>query len=264
MSIQATKDVVFDVVGTLVSHARLWEAMDERLGDKLKSAGIKPELLGACWIEAAEREYTYLSLSGRYRPFFEVFAQLFYRMLFFSGVRDPRAFCTDDDVAWLVGEWKRLYLREGAAECVRRLRGAGFTVWCFTAGDIARVGGYFRDAGVDMPAENLLSCDTVGVAKPVPEAYRPLLERLSRDGRRPWFAAAHMWDVSTARTVGYGFFPFSSVLRNMTELTFLLFRFHGAYCTALEGEPLYSVFGELDVVAPTLPEMADKIIAATQ
>lgn len=260
MSIAATKDVVFDVVGTLVSHARLWEAMEERLGDKLKAAGIKPELLGACWIEAAEREYTYLSLSGRYKPFFEVFAQLFYRMLFFSGVQEPRAFCSEEDVRWLVGEWQKLYLRDGAKECVQKLRDAGFTVWCFTAGDIARVGGYFRDAGVDMPAENLLSCDTVGVAKPVPEAYKPLLERLSRDGKKPWFAAAHMWDVSTARTVGYLDRP--RLLSKVTKLTGL-FRFHGAYCTALEGEPLYSVFGELDVVAPTLPEMADKIIAAT-
>lgn len=42
------------------------------------------------------------------------------------------------------------------------------------------------------------------------------------------------------------------------------FRFHGAYCTVLEAEPLYDVFGQLDVVGSTLPEMADKIIAATQ
>lgn len=40
-------------------------------------------------------------------------------------------------------------------------------------------------------------------------------------------------------------------------------RFHGAYCTILEAEPLYDVFGDMDVVAPTLPEMAEKIIAAT-
>lgn len=40
--------------------------------------------------------------------------------------------------------------------------------------------------------------------------------------------------------------------------------FHGAYSTILEAEPLTEVFGEMDVVAPTLPEMADGIIAATQ
>jgi 2-haloacid dehalogenase len=202
MSIPATKHVVFDVVGTLVSHARLWEAMEERMGDKLKAAGIKPELLAACWIEAAEREYTYLSMSGRYKPFFDVFCQLFYRMLFFSGVQDPRAFCDAEDVTWLGAQYQRLYLREGAVECVQKLRDAGFTVWCFTAADLGRVGGYFREAGVDLPAENLLSCDSVGVAKPDPDAYRPLLERLSHGGKKPWFAAAHMWDVSTARTVG--------------------------------------------------------------
>lgn len=202
MSIEATKDVVFDVVGTLVAYDRLFEALDERLGDKLKAAGIKSRLLGMCWIETAEREYTYLSLSGRYKPFFELFGALFYRMLLYSGVEEPRRFCTEEDVAWLVSEWKQLYLRPGAKECVEKLRDAGFTVWCFTAADLARVGGYFKLAGVDMPATNLLSCDTEGVAKPVPSAYEPLLAKLTKDGKKPWFAAAHMWDVSTARTIG--------------------------------------------------------------
>ncbi|ROV92240.1 hypothetical protein VPNG_09647 [Cytospora leucostoma] len=242
MSIPATKNVVFDVVGTLVSYDRLFEALDERLGDKLNAAGIKPSLLGMCWIETAEREYTYLSLSGRYTPFFKLFGALFYRMLLYAGVENPREFCTDEDVAWLMGEWKKLNLRPGAKECVQKLRDAGFTVWCFTAGDIARVGEYFNLAGVDMPAENLLSCDTAGVAKPVPDAYRPLLGQLSKDGKKPWFAAAHMWDVSTAKTVG----------------------FHGAYCTVLEAEPLQEIFGDMDVVAASLPEMAEKIIASTQ
>lgn len=40
-------------------------------------------------------------------------------------------------------------------------------------------------------------------------------------------------------------------------------RFHGAYSTILEAEPLQEVFGDMDVVAPTLAEMADKIIAVT-
>lgn len=206
MSIHATKDVVFDVVGTLVAHDRLWEALDERMGPQLRAAGIKPQLLANCWIEAAEREYTYLSLSGRYRPFHELFAALFYRMLRYAGVDDARSrsdFCTDDDVAWVVGQYRRLALRPGAAACIAKLRAAGFTVWCLTAADLARVGGYFAAAGVDMPAENLWSCDTGGVAKPVPGAYEPLLARLTdAEGKRPWFAAAHMWDVSTARTVG--------------------------------------------------------------
>ncbi|GKT50579.1 2-haloalkanoic acid dehalogenase [Colletotrichum spaethianum] len=236
------KNVVFDVVGTLVSYEHLFEAIDERLGEKLRARGILPRLLGWCWLEVAEREYTYLSMSGRYVVFYKVFTALFYRCLHYAGIENPRSFASDEDVTYLIDEWKKLQLREGAAECITKLRNAGFTVWCFTAGDIARVGGYFSRGGVDMPAENLLSCDTSGLAKPTPEAYTPILEKLSAGGGKPWFAAAHLWDASTAKTVG----------------------FNAAYCTAMEGEALPEIFGEMDVVAETLPAMADKMIATLE
>lgn len=70
-------------------------------------------------------------------------------------------------------------------------------------GGLERVGGYFRQAGVELAAENLLSCDSSGVGKPDPEAYWPLLERLSREQGKPWFAAAHMWDAGAARQTGF-------------------------------------------------------------
>lgn len=76
-------------------------------------------------------------------------------------------------------------------ECIQKLRDGGFTVRCFTMGDLKRVGGYFKSAGVDLPAEHLMSCDSAGVGKPDPAAYRPILEELSKDGSQPWFAAAH-------------------------------------------------------------------------
>lgn len=41
-------------------------------------------------------------------------------------------------------------------------------------------------------------------------------------------------------------------------------RFKGAYCTVWEKEPLLELFGEMDVVAETLPEMAERVIAAEQ
>ena len=104
-----------------------------------------------------------------------------------------------------MSEYEGLTMRPGAAECVQKLRNAGFTVWAFTAGDLRRVGGYFAKAGIEMPSENLLSCDSTGVGKPDLQAYRPLLGKLmsENDGKKPWFAAAHMWDVSAARLTGY-------------------------------------------------------------
>jgi len=81
---KSQKNIVFDVVGTCVSYDNFFDAIDERLGDKLRAEGIKPRLFGFAWMEAAEREYTYLSISGRYISFFDVFRPLFYRMLWYG------------------------------------------------------------------------------------------------------------------------------------------------------------------------------------
>lgn len=125
-------------------------------------------------------------------------------MLYQAGIADPASVGTDEGLAYIMQEYANLDLRPGALECVQKLRDAGFTVWALTAGDLNRVGAYLRNAGVEMPSENLLSCDTAGVGKPDPGAYRPLLERLRTEGgEKPWFAAAHMWDVSAARRTGF-------------------------------------------------------------
>ncbi|KAH7199378.1 hypothetical protein DER44DRAFT_812983 [Fusarium oxysporum] len=197
------KNVVFDVVGTLVSYDHLYEAIKKRLGHKLIPQGIQPTLLGICWLEMAEREYTYLSLHGQYVQFLKLFEALFYRCLHYAGIENPRSFATAEDVDSLMHEFKELKLTDGAAE---------------------------------LPAENLLSCDTVGVAKPCPEAYELILNRLSTFESQSWFAAARLWDASGAQSVG----------------------------TVLEGEYLSEIHGELDVVAETLPAMADKIITASK
>lgn len=60
------------------------------------------------------------------------------------------------------------------------------------------------------------------------------------------------------------FYPLHGSTLNPFLVLTVINRFHGAYSTVLEAEPLHNVFGELDVVATTLPEMADRIIAATQ
>lgn len=199
----ASKNVVFDIVGTLVGYEKLFNAIDDRLGDRLRAEGIKPALLGYTWIEVAEREYTYLSLSSAYKPFATVFEAIFYRMLWMAGIAEPRSFANDDDLAFIMTAYQKLEMRPGAKECVKKLRDAGFTVWALTAADIGRVSGYFAQAGVALPSENLLSCDTSGVGKPSLESYMPLLQQLKQDGGEPWFAAAHMWDVAAARRAGY-------------------------------------------------------------
>lgn len=195
------KNVVFDIVGTLACYDELYGGIDDRIGERLRNEGIKPSLLGYTWIEVAEREYTYLSMAGVYKPFDTVFEAVFYRVLFSAGIKDPRGFASAEDLAYIMAANSQMKLRSGAVECITKLRDAGFTVWAMTAADKSRVKGYFEDAGLDLPSENLVSSDDTGIAKPTLSGYLPLFRQLSQE-QRPWFAAAHKWDVSAASRIG--------------------------------------------------------------
>ncbi|KAK7996070.1 hypothetical protein PG991_015537 [Apiospora marii] len=236
----SNKHVVFDVVGTLVDYEAFYEAIEARLGPKLRAQHIGPRIFGYAWMEAGEKEYTYLSMSGRYVPYFDVFGAIFYRTLRQAGVAgDPRAFATDDDRAVLLAAYGALRPRPGVAECFRRLRDGGYTVWALTSGGVERVSGYLRNGGVDIPPENFVSCDTIGVGKPAPAVYEHVLKKFPTENLDAWFAAGHMWDASAARRTG----------------------FKGAWVSLREKEMCSDIFGDMDVVADSLPEMADGIVA---
>lgn len=238
----AQKHVVFDVVGTCVSFDAFYDGIDKTIGQKLKIQNITARSFGFAWMTAAELEFTFLSISERYKPYKEIMAALFYRTLFMMGVEDPRSFATDAEQEQCARGYSELELRAGTKDCFAKLRAAGFTVWCLTTGDTKRVRGYFERGGVDMPLENFISCDTAGVAKPALAAYRPALAKF-KEGDAKWFAAAHMWDVTAAVKVG----------------------FRGAYCTVYEKESCAEIFdAELEVVADSLPDMADGVIAASR
>lgn len=264
----APKHVVFDVVGTCVSYDAIFDALDTRLGDRLRAECIKPKLLGYAWFEAAEREYTYLSISGRYIRFYDVFSSLFYRMLWMAGIEEPRKFATDDDLKYILEQFMKLDARPGIAECFRLLREAGFTCWAFTAGDTTRVRGYFTRAGIDMSLDNFMSCDSLGIGKPAPESYKPLLDRFGSE--EAWFAAAHMWDVSAAKSTGYVVYSVVQFIAHSYPYPYPMLtdhyptRFKGAYCTVWEKEPCTDLFGNMDVMAESFPDMARAIIAASE
>lgn len=206
----SNRNIVFDVVGTLADYKSFFDAVENRLGEKLRAEGIKPTVFGYLWLEVAEREYTYCSMSGRYLPFSQVLKSLFWRVLWKCGISEPKQFVTNDDLEAMMQGYSDMEMRPGAEECVQKLRDAGFTVWGLTMGDLKRVGGIFKRSRIEMPAGNLISCDSTGIGKPDPEAYKPVLKQLSSGGSQPWFAAAHQWDASAARRTGQASFEDSA------------------------------------------------------
>lgn len=242
MTTTKAKHVVFDVVGTCVSFQAYFDKIHATIGPALLTHNITAQTFGYTWMTASELEFTFLSLSSRYKPYKLVLSALFYRTLHMLGVSDPKAIATKEERDVCIQGYSELELRPGLKECFAKLRSEGFTVWCLTTGDVTRVRGYFERGGVDMPMENFISCDSAGVAKPALAAYEPALARFG-EGDVRWFAAAHMWDVSAAVKVG----------------------FRGAYCTVYERDPCEELFGEdrMDVVAESLGEMAEGIVKAS-
>ncbi|KAL4861454.1 hypothetical protein BDV12DRAFT_208016 [Aspergillus spectabilis] len=172
---QPKHHIVFDIVGSCVSFDSFFNTINTVIGPKLTKYNISPAHFGYTWMTAAELEFTFLSISSRYKPYKNILSAVFYRTLYMAGVQDPRGL-----------------IRDEVKECFRILREGGFQVWCLTTGDLERVKGYFRSGGVEMPEGNL----------PDLGAYRAMLRRLKGKGQT-WFAAAHMWDVSAAVKVGF-------------------------------------------------------------
>lgn len=198
------KHIVFDIVGTLVSHEHFYDVITTRLGPALAPHNVSGRLLGYAWLETAEREYTYLSLSGRYVPFAQVFQALFFRVLHFAGVPEPRSVASEADVEYFIKEYKNCAVRPGAKVCINRLKAEGWTVWAFTSGDRERVKGYFQKGSIAIDNDHIITCDDVGAGKPELKAYERVKEKVGAGADESlWFAAAHGWDVSAAGRAGF-------------------------------------------------------------
>ncbi|CAN9280592.1 hypothetical protein GT037_004068 [Alternaria burnsii] len=226
-----TKHIVFDIVGTLVLHEHFYAVIDPHLESKLQPHNIS--------LETAEREYTYLPLSGSYVPFAKVFESIFFRVLHFAGVAEPHSVASEEDVKYFMQEYNKCEVRPGAKECVDKIKEDGWTVWAFTSGDRERVLGYFEKGNINIDGDHVVTCDEIGVGKSEVQAYEKLRAKLGVEDTAAelWFAAAHGWDVSAMGRAG----------------------FKTAYCLVLEKEPLEDVFGEMDIVAETLPGLAEKV-----
>lgn len=234
-----SKHVVFDIVGTLTSFDAFYDGIEHTIGNRLASQNLNSRLFGYSWMTAAELEFTFLSVAEGYKPYKEILRALFFRTLHMAGVENPHQFATAEERDQLVQSYSELELRPGTKECFDILRDAGFTIWCLTTGDAQRVAGYFERSAVDMPPNNIVSCDKSGLAKPSLAVYRSMFEGFASTDIK-FFAAAHMWDVSAAVKVG----------------------FLGAYCSILEREPCEEIFEtKMEVISSSLPHLANEIVA---
>lgn len=175
--------VICDQADIVVSYDNGAEALQERLGSKLANYGIPSRLLFYSWVTSTERDYSYLSQIKQYKPFFKIMSHTLKRLLFQAGIpeADLEGFFNNDDMEYITSQYLKLKPRPGLGEMMQTLRDGGFEVWCCSDANIERVKGYFDNAGVPMPLENILSADMVKAGKPEPEVYKFAREKAGSD-----------------------------------------------------------------------------------
>jgi 2-haloacid dehalogenase len=228
----------FDVIGTCFEFSVPIKCIHDRLGPKLSTAAVDPKTLFFSWFYAAQRDFTYVSMAGSYKPIAEVLKHTFRRAC--RVVDLPADAVTDEDIAEVMKAFKSMGPRDGLKKCFDGLRDAGWDVYGVTNGGSETSLAYYRNANIELDAEHLLSCDDIKIAKPDVKVYenanRHLTARSVGDGER-WFVAAHAWDLISARKAG----------------------FKTAYLDFEEHDPVTEVFGEFDLYASSMEELLEKL-----
>ncbi|KAG0678941.1 hypothetical protein C6P40_001461 [Pichia californica] len=235
-------DVVFDIIGTCIGYDVMIQAITDRIGERLKEHNCNAEIFFNAWGAACERDFSYLSQIGSYQPTKKILKSIFFRTLYHAGIKEPKEFATEEDLEFLSNEWLKLKCREELPELWKNLRDNGFTIWCLTDGDKERVKGYFTNSKLEMPDENIISCDSLGIGKPTPEVYTFMLNKLPNKGLDAWFAAAHAWDCCAAKKSG----------------------FRTAWTNVYEKFPCEDIFGKPDIVADGLIDLGEKIVSYSE
>lgn len=235
----------FDVIGTCFDFTAPIEAIHSRLGPKLSTAKTDPKTLFFSWFYAAQRDFTYISIAGAYKPIAEILKSTFKRACRIVDL--PADAVSDEDVAAIMKAFKAMGPREGLKKCFDGLRDAGWDVYGVTNGGVETSLAYYHNAGIDLDEDHLLSCDALQVAKPDVKVYEKAQDHLSKqglgtkdDGGR-WFVAAHAWDLTAARKAG----------------------FKTAYLDFEEHDPVTNVFGEFDLYAASMEELLTKLKSAS-
>ncbi|KAL5115135.1 hypothetical protein ACEQ8H_006971 [Pleosporales sp. CAS-2024a] len=228
----------FDVIGTCFEFSAPINTIHKLLGPKLATAAVDPKTLFFSWFYAAQRDFTYVSMNGSYVPMATILARTFRRACRIVDL--PADAVSDADLAEIMKAFKSMGPREGLKGCFDGLREAGWDVYGVTNGGSEVSLGYYHNAGIELDAEHLLSCDDLNVAKPHGKVYENANHHLTArgvgDGER-WFVAAHAWDLMAARKAG----------------------FRTAYLEFEEHDAVTEVFGEFDLYAVSMEELLEKL-----
>lgn len=179
---------VFDVNETLLDLA----ALDGFFAEVTGTAESRTE-----WFNLVIRGALTLTAARRYRPFGEIGAA----SLVTVAARRGRT-ASPDDQKELGRRMRELPPHPDAAEAIRTLKDAGFSVVTLTNNLREVADGQMRHAGLRDLLDGVYSVHEAGLLKPAPEAYQHVLSETRTSPGDAVLIAAHDWDVAGAAAAG--------------------------------------------------------------
>ncbi|OCF35053.1 haloacid dehalogenase, type II [Kwoniella heveanensis BCC8398] len=254
-----TLTVCFDALGTCFTLADIIQAVEEQYGRDLVGAGWGVKGFVNDWFHSCQRDYTYLSLISPPPPAIASILKTNLPLSLSAALNIPppspssleaiTSLLASLPPAPTLRDTFKLLSESGNAKLVIVTNGAKETTE-----------GYADKADVKQYVETVLSCDQIGLAKPHKEVYEAANKACDAleggQGDERWFVAAHIWDLAAAKEAGFRTAlvlsdPPSEVVQDDKENAQLqsLFELYG---------------GRPDLVAPTLLELAQEILARSQ
>jgi 2-haloacid dehalogenase len=191
MQTTAPRAVVFDAYGTLFdvySVGLLAEQLFPGFGERL----------GVLWRDK-QIEYTRLtSMSGQYKPFWELTrAGLRFAALRLGLVLDPAA------EERLMNQYRHLSAYPENLDVLRELKSRGVPTAILSNGDPGMLGVAVKSAGFSECLDHVLSVDTVRKYKTDPAAYALAPQALQLPVRQILFVSSNGWDAIGATWYGF-------------------------------------------------------------
>ncbi|GAA5937630.1 uncharacterized protein JCM15063_002071 [Sporobolomyces koalae] len=238
--------ICFDVLGTCFSFDKAVKALltvFPDLDEKRASSIIDD------WFHAAQRDFTYLSMNGEYKPIAQVLKLTLPRIyLMHKLIPSTSASSIESNLLEPVTiSVADMSPRPGLVECSRLLLESDpvrFRLLAVTNGALETTRNLFRkNLTNDSSQWEYISCDEIKIAKPDRKVYDNVWKRLGAESgdsgdKYGWFVASHTWDLHAAKKAG----------------------FKTAYVTHEEYLTLPELFGQPDIVAHDLEDIARQII----
>lgn len=219
------KVIFFDVNETLLDLAPLKKSIADVLGDRQELIKL--------WFTTMLQYSLVATVGDHYRNFDEIGAATLQMVAQYQGVS-----LSEEKAKEVLKPMTSLPAHDDVPEALSRLKEGGFTLATLTNSSSKAVEAQMTNSGLKQYFDTLLSVEEVGLYKPHSRVYGWAVGKMGVKSEESMMVAAHGWDMAGAIWAGW-------------QTAFI----------SRPGQQLYPLAGKPKMVAPTLTQVADKLLS---